>query len=315
MARVLVTGGAGFIGSHLVEALVARGDEVCVLDNLSTGYERNLAPHGDKVQLIRGDVSDPEQAAVAVEGCSVVWHQAALASVPLSIEKPLEVHAACATGTLVMLDAARRAGVKRFVYAASSSCYGNQPGDPETGALQESVPTMPLSPYAAAKLAGELYLQSFYHSYGLETVGLRYFNVFGPRQDPSSPYAAVIPLFIKAIKEGRSPTIFGDGLQSRDFVYVGNVVHANLLAAEAPNVGGQVFNIGNGGSTTLLQLIETLNTLLGKNIQPIHAEARVGDVRHSRADITNTQDKLSYTPPVRFEEGLRRLLLSEGLIS
>lgn len=307
MRNVLVTGGAGFIGSHLVAALLQRGDKVRVLDNFCTGHQANLAAFGSDVEVLSGDVSDAEIAAKATQGIDVVFHQAALASVPRSLEFPLETHLACATGTLNMLDAARKAGVQRFVYAGSSSAYGNQPGDTKS---EELVPSV-LSPYAAAKLTGELYCEAFYHSYGMETVRIRYFNVFGPRQDPNNPYAAVIPLFVKAMRAGKQPTIFGDGLQSRDFTYVSNVVHGNLLAAEVPGVGGEVFNVATGKSQTLLDLISTLNELLGTNIEPIFQPPRAGDVKHSLADISAARQALGYEPQVDFKEGLRRLLEAE----
>jgi UDP-glucose 4-epimerase len=310
MPTMLVTGGAGFIGSHLVEALVARGDRVRVLDNLSTGFDRNLAAVRDKVEVIEGSADDPAKAEAACQGVDIVFHEAALASVPRSIENPLETHAHSATATVVLLDAARRAGVSRFVYAASSSCYGDQIGDTK----HEAMVPAPLSPYAAAKLTGELYCQAFYYSYGLETVALRYFNVFGPRQDPSGPYAAVIPLFIQAIQEGRQPVIYGDGLQTRDFTYIANIVHGNLLAAQTPGIGGRVFNLANGDSISLLDLLNTLNELLGTDVQPKFAPARVGDVKHSRADANLIKTTLGYEPIVGFREGLRRLLVADGLL-
>jgi len=302
MATHLVTGGAGFVGSHLVEALVKRGDRVRVLDSLVTGRWDNLAVIANDIESIEGDVRDVAAVGRAIAGCEVVFHQAALASVPRSIEDPLATHAACATGTLVVLDQARRAGVRRVVYAASSSAYGNQPQPKK----RESDLPSPLSPYAAAKLAGEEYCQAFWHSYGLETAALRYFNVFGPRQDPKGPYAAVIPLFIKAILAGRQPTIFGDGLQTRDFTYVENVVQANLLAAEAQDAVGRVFNVGNGLSISLLDLLRELNAVLGTNVQPIFQPERAGDVRDSLADISQAEQVLEYEPAVGLAEGLRR---------
>ncbi|MBC8872981.1 MAG: SDR family oxidoreductase [Planctomycetes bacterium] len=298
----LVTGGAGFIGSHIAEALVQRGDAVRVLDNLSTGNRENLAGIEDRIEFIEGDVNDGTAVDETVKGVESVFHQAALASVPLSVERPLDSHAACATGTLCLLDAARRAGVRRVVYAASSSAYGDQPH----ASLRETDPPGPLSPYAAAKLAGEHYCQAFYHSYGLETVGLRYFNVFGPRQDPDSPYSAVIPLFLTAMLKGERPTIFGDGLQTRDFAFVGNVVDANLLAAEAKGVEGRTLNLANGRSTDLLTLLAVLNKLLELDVRPIHEPPRAGDVRDSLADISLARRLLGYEPRVGFEEGLRR---------
>jgi UDP-glucose 4-epimerase len=304
MARSLVTGGAGFIGSHLVEALVARGGEVVVLDDLSTGKRTNLAAVAGRIEFQEGSVSDPVAAARACVGVDVVYHQAALASVPRSVEAPLESHAACATGTLVMLDAARRAGAKRFVYAASSSCYGDQP----TASKRESDLPGPLSPYAAAKLAGELYCLAFHRSYGLETVALRYFNVFGPRQDPQGAYAAVIPRFIAALLAGEPLTLYGDGGQSRDFTYVENVVRGNLLAGESPRAAGRVMNMASGRSYSLLDLIAALERLTGRAAEVRREPPRVGDVRDSLADITLARGLLSYEPVVDFPEGLRRSL-------
>ena len=302
MARYLVTGGAGFIGSHLVEALVEKGQDVTVLDNLSTGYRHNLEPWMDRIEFIEGDLTDRQAVERALEGVEFVFHQAALASVPRSVEAPLDTNAACVTGTVQLLDAARRAGVKRLVYAASSSAYGDQPFSSKR---EVDVPS-PLSPYAAAKLAGEAYCQAFYHTYGFETVCIRYFNVFGPRQDPNSPYSAVIPLFITAMLEGRKPVVYGTGLQSRDFTFVANVVHGNLLAMEADNVAGRVLNVANGQSTTLLELISVLNRLLGTDVEPEFAPPRPGDVMESMADITLARNLLGYEPQVGFEEGLER---------
>ena len=306
MARILVTGGAGFIGSHIVAALVRRGDQVRVLDNFCTGKRENLAAAGgggkNSVELIEGDLTDAAAVCRAVAGCEVVFHEAALASVPLSVERPLEVHAACASGTLNVLDQARRAGVRRVVYAASSSAYGNQPSPRK---VETDLPSM-LSPYAAAKMAGELYCQAFWHSYGLETVCLRYFNVFGPRQDPSGPYAAVIPIFIKSIQSGSRPTIYGDGLQTRDFTYVENVVQANLKASAAPvEAAGRVFNVGNGEAVSLLGLLQSLNELMGTNIEPIFKPGRTGDVRDSLADISLARSVLKYEPSVDLRSGLK----------
>jgi UDP-glucose 4-epimerase len=301
MRTFLVTGGAGFIGSHLAEALVRRGDKVRVLDDLSSGREKNLAAFRGRIEFIRGDTADPPTIARAVEGVDCVFHQAALASVPASLEQPLRSHAACATSTAVVLDAARRAGVRRVVYAASSAAYGNLPGEVK----RESDPLDPLSPYAAAKIAGEMYCHAFHASYGLETVALRYFNVFGPRQDPHSQYSAVIPLWISAILAGRQPVVFGDGLQSRDFSFVANVVQANLLAADSPAAVGQTINVADGRAITLLELLETLNRLLGTRVEPRFDPPRPGDVRHSLADISLAEQLLGYRPQVSFEDGLR----------
>jgi len=304
MGRSLVTGGAGFIGSHLVAALLTRGEQVVVLDNLSTGKRANLAGLTGRFEFVEGDVADPAAATRACAGVEVVYHQAALASVPRSIEAPLDSHAACATGTLVMLDAARKAGARRFVYAASSSCYGDQP----TSSKRESDLPSPLSPYAAAKLAGEMYCLAFHRSYGLETVALRYFNVFGPRQDPHGAYAAVIPRFIDAWLKGEQLVLYGDGRQSRDFTYVENVVAGNLLAAESPRAAGRVLNLASGRSYSLLDLIASLETLLGRAADVRREPARVGDVRDSLADITLARELLGYEPVVDFHEGLRRTL-------
>lgn len=302
MRSILVTGGAGFIGSHIVEALVARGDTIRILDNLSTGRRANLAPFADKVELVEGDLTDPEAVERAIQGVDIVFHQAALASVPLSVKSPLAVNAACVTGTLTLLDQARRGGVKRVVYAASSSAYGDQP----CSSKRETDLPAPLSPYAVAKLAGEYYCQAFHRTYGLETVCLRYFNVFGPRQDPASPYSAVIPVFITRMLRGERPVVFGDGQQSRDFTYIDDVVQGNLLAAEAPNAAGKTFNLANGRSITVLELIAALNGVLGTSIQPRHEPARVGDIRDSMADITAARQTLGYVPKIDFAEGIRR---------
>jgi UDP-glucose 4-epimerase len=302
MRTFLVTGGAGFIGSHIVEALVRRGDRVRVLDNLCTGFKKNFANVASQVEFIECDLCDRSRVAYAVHGVDCIFHQAALASVPRSVEAPLDTNHACVTGTLTLLDQARRAGVRRVVYAGSSSCYGDQP----SSSKRESDLPSTLSPYAAAKLAGEHYCQAFYHTYGLETVCLRYFNVFGPRQDPDSPYSAVIPIFITRMLEGRSPIIYGDGLQSRDFTYVDNVVHGNLLAADAPDVGGRSINLANGQSTTLLDLLAALKEFLAVEIEPVHEASRAGDVRESMADITLARKLLGYEPQVTFKEGLRR---------
>jgi UDP-glucose 4-epimerase len=302
MRTFLVTGGAGFIGSHVAEALVRRGDRVRVLDNLSTGKLENLDPLGGEVDFIQGDLTDSRAVAEAVRGVDCVFHEAALASVPRSVEAPIDTNAACVTGTLTLLDAARRAGVRRLVYAASSSAYGDRPTSPK----HESDLPLPISPYGAAKLAGELYCRAFTATYGFETVALRYFNVFGPRQDPDSPYSAVIPLFLTALLAGKRPTIYGDGHQSRDFTFVSNVVDGNLLAADAPGVAGQVFNVANGRSTSLLSLVRQLNSLLGTAVEPMHAPQRPGDIRESLADITAARSLLGYEPKVDFEEGLRQ---------
>jgi UDP-glucose 4-epimerase len=300
----LVTGGAGFIGSHIVRGLLDAGHRVRVLDNLCSGHQKNLDEVASRVEFIQGDICDDTAVAKATQGIERVFHQAALASVPLSLERPMETHRACVTGTLNLLRHCVTAGVKRFIYAASSSCYGDQP----TSSKRETDLPMPLSPYAAAKLAGELYCQSYYHSFGLETVGIRYFNVFGPRQDPNSPYSAVIPLFVTKILSQSKPLIYGDGGQSRDFTFVANVVHGNILASEKPNVGGKVFNVADGRQTTLLRLLELLSTLLGRSITPEFLPPRVGDVRESLADISRARAELGYEPKVSLEEGLRQTI-------
>jgi UDP-glucose 4-epimerase len=302
MRTFLVTGGAGFIGSHIAEALVRRGDRVRVLDNLSTGFLSNLDPIRGEIEFIKGDLVDAPLVARAVQGVDCVFHEAALASVPRSMEHPLDTHASCVTGTVTLLDVARRAGVRRVVYASSSSVYGDQPASSK----RESDLPSPISPYGAAKLAAEYYCRAFAASFPLETVSIRYFNVFGPRQDPGSPYSAVIPLFITAILSGGQPVIYGDGLQSRDFTFVGNVVEGNLLAADAPGVSGRAFNVAMGGSIDLLCLLASLNRLLGTDVQPIHADPRPGDIRESMADITMARRDLGYEPRIGFEEGLER---------
>jgi UDP-glucose 4-epimerase len=302
MSNVLVTGGAGFIGSHLVDALLARGDYVRVFDNFSTGNRANLDQNHPRLEIVDGDLTDPQVVSQAVDGIDLVFHQAALSSVPRSVDRPLDTHAACVTGTLYLLDAARRAGVRRLVYAASSSAYGDQP----TSSKRETDLPAPISPYGAAKLAAEYYCQAFSATYGFETVALRYFNVFGPRQDPSGPYSAVIPLFVTAILKGQQPKIYGDGHQSRDFCYVANVVHANLLAADAQGASGKVFNVACGQNTSLLQLLAQINQLLGTDVAPIHEPARAGDVRESLADISQARRVLGYEPLVSFNEGLQR---------
>jgi len=302
MGTYLVTGGAGFIGSHIVSALIARGDRIRVLDSLVTGHRRNVAAFKGDVEFVEGDLIDPRDVERALEGVEVVFHQAALASVPRSVDAPLDTNAACVTGTVTLLDVARRTGVRRVVFAGSSSVYGDQP----TPAKHENLLPMPLSPYAAAKVAGEFYCQAFTAAYGLETVVIRYFNVFGPRQDPQSQYAAVIPKFITEMLAGQRPTIFGDGRQSRDFTYIDNIVHGNLLAADAPAAVGRTINVACGESFDLLQLVAGINEALGTHIEPVFEPARTGDVRDSLADISLARRLLKYEPTVGFEEGLRR---------
>jgi UDP-glucose 4-epimerase len=300
----LVTGGAGFIGSHLTEALVGAGHFVRVFDNLSTGKRDNLSSVQQQIESVQGDITDSQAVRRAVADCDWVFHLAALPSVVHSVEHPLSSHAVCATGTLNLLDAARRAKITRVVYAASSSAYGNAPGS----IRDENDPLEPLSPYAAAKLAGEHYCQCFTATYGLETVRLRFFNIFGPRQDPSSPYTGVIAIFASVMLRGQPPRIDGDGLQSRDFTYVGNAVQALCKAAVAPAAVGNVFNIGNGVSVNILELVSSLNAILGTSIQPVFGPPRPGDVRHSQANISRARQDLDYDPKVSFLDGLRLTL-------
>jgi len=301
--RCLVTGGCGFIGSHLVAALLERGDSVRVLDNLSTGRRANLGAAAGAVELVEGDLRDLDTVRRAVDGMDYVLHQAALASVPRSVAAPIPTHEADATGTLHVLVAARDAGVRRVLYAGSSSAYGDAPTLPK----EEEMRARPLSPYAVAKLAGEHYCAAFARSYGLETVTLRYFNIFGPRQDPASQYAAVVPRFITAMLAGEPPTIYGDGTQSRDFTYVDNAVQANLLALEAPPAAsGESINVACGKRYSLLDLVAALNEILGTDIAPRHDPRRPGDVLHSLASIEKAERLLGYRPVVDFHEGLRR---------
>ncbi|WP_153559195.1 SDR family oxidoreductase [Roseimaritima sediminicola] len=296
----LVTGGAGFIGSHLANRLVKLGATVRVLDNLSTGTRENLQAIEGPVDFIEGDCSEEAVVAGAVEGCDTIFHLAAMASVPRSVAEPVRCHQWVATSTVRMLSAGSAAGVRRFVLASTSAAYGDSP----YVAKRESDPPAPLSPYAAAKLAAEQYCAAFARSGTIETAALRYFNVFGPRQDPQSEYSAVIPRFVSMILEGQQPIIYGDGQQSRDFVYVDNVVDANLLAATVEGVNGGVFNIACGASTTLLELLDRLRELLGQGIEPIHQPPRAGDVRDSLADITEARRVLGYEPRVSVSEGL-----------
>jgi nucleoside-diphosphate-sugar epimerase len=299
-ARCLVTGGAGFIGSHVVEALSALGAQVVVLDNLIGGDLNNILSF--KPQFIEGSILDKQQVGRAAQGCTYVFHLAALGSVPHSVEKPLEYHDADATGTVQVLLAAKNAGVKRVMYSASSSAYGERPGLPKV----ETMPPDARSPYAAAKLAGEGYMTSFSASYGLDTVSLRYFNIFGPRQNPNSAYAAVIAAFAKAILSGKPPTIFGDGEQSRDFTFVHNAVHANLLAARHDKpLMGDVLNVACGQRVNLNQLAPMMCHLLGRDdLKPVYGPERPGDVKHSQADLTRIKQVLGYQPIVDLAPGL-----------
>jgi UDP-glucose 4-epimerase len=301
MGNFLVTGGAGFIGSHLASSLVERGHSVRVADNLSTGHAANL-PQG--VEFIKADLTDPEAADEMVRGCEVVLHQAAIPSVPRSISDPRNSHDANINGTFNVLVAARDAGVKRVVYAASSSAYGDTPTLPKV----ESMPPQPLSPYALQKHVGETYCQLFHRLYGLETVSIRYFNVFGPRQRPSSPYAGVLSLFIKSALTGTAPTIYGDGEQTRDFTFIDNVVDGVLKAVDAVGAEGEVINVATGGRVSLNRAWTTLESIIGPLPQPRYVAGRAGDVRDSQADIEKARRLLGYEPAVQFEEGLRRTL-------
>jgi UDP-glucose 4-epimerase len=301
--RVLVTGGAGFIGSNLVQACVTSGDQVRVLDDLSTGHRANLRSVASHVELIEGSAADLDTCARAVAGCEVVYHLAALPSVPLSVEAPLRTHRANVLSTLSTLTAARDAGVRRVVYAASCAIYGRGGSDPR----REDLPPDPLSPYAVQKYTGELYCQQFARLYSLETVVLRYFNVFGPRQDPASPYAAVIPIFVRALLRGEPPTIYGDGLQTRDFIYVQDVVEANRAAARGgPETSGEVFNVGRGEQRSLLEIVEMIAKVLDReNVPPRFLDARAGDVRVSQANIHKIGRLLAWQPKSTLEDGLR----------
>jgi nucleoside-diphosphate-sugar epimerase len=298
----LVTGGAGFIGSHIAEALVKRGDRVRVLDNLITGRRENLSPFADRIEFIEGDIRDYAATLRAAEGASVIFHQAAVPSVPRSVAEPALNHDINVNGTFNVLMAAREARARRVVYAASSSAYG----DTETLPKQEEMSPSPLSPYAAAKLFGEYYCRVFTQVYNLETVSLRYFNVFGPRQDPSSPYSGVISKFITTLLYGETPVIYGDGGQSRDFTYIDNVVDANLRAAESAQAIGRVINIGTGVQITLNALLDGLQKIIGSNIPARYEETRAGDIRHSLADISRARELIGYLPLVKFDEGLKR---------
>ncbi|MDX6583428.1 MAG: UDP-N-acetylglucosamine/UDP-N-acetylgalactosamine 4-epimerase [Solirubrobacterales bacterium] len=299
--KVLVTGGGGFIGANLVERLVKDGYEVRVLDNFATGHRQNLADLRDEIDLVEGDIQSYERVHNAVRGCEVVFHQAALPSVPRSVQDPLTSNAANVTGTLNVLLASRDEGIRRVVFASSSSTYGANPELPK----REEMAAVPISPYAVAKLAAEGYCRAFHHIYGLETVALRYFNVFGPRQDPLSQYAAVIPNFILAFLNDTAPVVHGDGEQSRDFSFIDNAVDANLCAASAEGVAGERFNIACGERISLNDVLVQLRKLTGKSIEAIHEDPRPGDVRHSLADISQARERLGYEPRVGFPDGLR----------
>jgi nucleoside-diphosphate-sugar epimerase len=301
MASYLVTGGAGFIGSHLAEELLRRGEQVRIVDSLITGRRENIS-HLPGVDFIHGDLAELDVARRAVQGVDYVLHQAAIPSVPRSVKDPITSNRANVDASLNVLVAARDAGVTRVVYAGSSSAYGNTPTLPKI----ETMPTAPLSPYALQKLVAEQYCRMFTQLYGLETVTIRYFNVFGPRQDPSSPYSGVISLFIRAMCEGRRPTIYGDGGQTRDFTYVANVVDGVLRACQAPAASGEVVNVATGGRISLNELFKAVRDLTGATVDPIYEETRAGDVRDSQADIEKARVLLGYSPSVPFEKGLEK---------
>jgi nucleoside-diphosphate-sugar epimerase len=304
MEKFLVTGGAGFIGSNICKRLVSQGCFVRVVDNLITGKKINLAGVIDKIEFVQADMGDSEVAQSAMKDIDVVLHQGALPSVPVSIDNPAATHKHCVDATFTLLLAARDAGIKRFVYAASSSAYGDALASPKV----ETMPVSPLSPYAVAKLVGEYYCSVFYKIFDLETISLRYFNVFGPNQDPTSQYAAAIPAFVTAILKDEPPTIYGDGEQSRDFTYVDNVVDANLMAARAERTKGEVINIACGQAVTVNEIIDMINSLLGKNVKPKYTDPRPGDVKHSLADITAAQKLIGFKPAVSFHDGLQKAI-------
>jgi nucleoside-diphosphate-sugar epimerase len=298
--KALVTGGGGFIGSHVAERLLHDGYEVRVLDNFSSGRRSNLLAFADEIELVEGDIQSYERAHTAVRGCDLVVHQAALPSVPRSVQDPLTSNASNVIGTLNLLLAARDSGVQRVVCASSSSVYGANEAMPKA----EELPAVPISPYAVGKLASEGYCRSFWEVYGLDTVALRYFNVFGPRQDPLSQYAAVVPVFINALLDGEQPAIYGDGSQTRDFTYVDNVIEGTVLALTAPDVGGKVYNVAFGEGVTVNALFELLREITGVDVEPRYVEARAGEVLHSQADISRATRELGYRPAVSLREGL-----------
>ena len=304
MSVYVVTGGGGFIGSHIVEELLLRNETVRVIDNFSTGKRENIGPFADRTEIIEADLAEAQNLARFLKGADYVIHQAAIPSVPKSMIDPVRSHQANVNGTLSLLVACREAGVKRVVYASSSSVYGDSPTLPK----HEGMMPNPLSPYGAQKLFAEIYCQVFTRAYGVETVSLRYFNVFGPRQDATSQYSGVLALFIPAVLQDRRPTIYGDGLQSRDFTYVKNVAEANLLACKAPGVAGQVFNVACGDRITVNSMLQQINKITGKDVAPIYGAARPGDIKHSQADITRAKQFLGYQPQNSFEEGLRNTI-------
>ena len=306
MSRYLITGGAGFIGSNLARFVLSQGHEVVVLDNFATGKRENIVEILDRITLIEGDIRNQNDVAESMHGCVAIFHQGALGSVPRSINDPVTSHDVNVNGTINILETAKAMGIKRIVFAASSSAYGNQPLSPK----QEDMPVLPISPYAAGKVACEAYMQSYADAYGLETVSLRYFNVFGPRQDPLGAYAAVIPAFVSKLLKNESPVVFGDGEQSRDFCYIDNVCQANWLAAHAPakNCDGRPINIACNESVSLNQILGKLRELLQRDIPATYQPERAGDVKHSLADIRRAEEKIGYVPLVMFDEGLEKAI-------
>lgn len=304
MGVSLITGGAGFIGSNMVRFLLEKGLSVRVLDNFETGKKENLAEIADEIEIIEGDIRDNDIVKQAVKDVDVVYHLAALGSVPRSIKDPVTTHDVNVTGIFNMLNQSRAAGVKRFVFASSSSVYGQSPVLPQ----HEKLPLAPISPYGATKAIGEIYCRAFYETYGLETICLRYYNIFGPRQDPSSQYAAAIPLFVSALLGDQRPTIFDDGEQSRGFTYIENVIQANWLAAQAPETHGEAVNISTSNAVTVNTVIKVIADLLGKDIAPVYAPPREGDIKHSLADVSYAKEVIGYQPLVTFEEGIRRAI-------
>ena len=302
--NILITGGAGFIGSHLATRFADLGHAIRVFDNFATGTRENLAHVSGRLEIVEGDLRQPDQCDHACRDMDVVFHIAALPSVPVSVERPAETHDVNITGTFNLLMAARTHRCERVIYAGSSSCYG----DTEVSPKHEGLLPGPLSPYAAQKLTGEYYMRVFYQCWGVKTLTTRYFNVFGPRQNPKSQYAAVIPAFITAMLDDRQPTVFGDGMQTRDFTYIDNIVHAYMLALDAEGLAGQVVNIACGNRITLLEIIDRINAVLGKDIRPVFDAPRAGDVRHSCADISAARELLKFEPVVDFDDGLKRTI-------
>ena len=306
MAKYLITGGAGFVGCNLARYILDKGHDVVVLDNFATGKRENLTEIAERIELIEGDIRDRDTVDRAIDGCSAIFHEAALGSVPRSMEDPVSSHDVNVNGTVMILEAARAAGIKRVVFAASSSAYGDRKESPK----HEGMVPLPISPYAANKVSCEVYMQAYAAAYGMETVCLRYFNVFGPHQDPAGAYAAVIPVFVSRLLAGEGPAVFGDGEQSRDFCYIENVCNANWLAANAPAeaCSGKVMNIACNARTSLNEILDLLKELLGTDVEAIYQGERAGDVKHSLADVSLAREAIGYEPKVFFEEGLRNAI-------